>query len=64
MYKRLTKNCSQGLTARALRTVRSVTKIEMTKSRIAVAVVMLAISFALLLAIGGLRFLATRHERA
>jgi sulfate/thiosulfate transport system permease protein len=30
----------------------------------AVAVVMLAISFALLLAIGGLRFLATRHERA
>jgi hypothetical protein len=26
--------------------------------------VMLAISFALLLAIGGLRFLATRHERA
>jgi sulfate transport system permease protein len=30
----------------------------------AVAVVMLAISFALLLSIGGLRFLATRHERA
>jgi sulfate transport system permease protein len=30
----------------------------------AVAVVMLAISFAVLLAIGGLRFLATRHERA
>jgi sulfate transport system permease protein len=30
----------------------------------AVAVVMLLISFALLLAIGGLRFLATRHERA
>jgi sulfate transport system permease protein len=30
----------------------------------AVAVVMLAVSFALLLAIGGLRFLATRHERA
>jgi sulfate transport system permease protein len=30
----------------------------------AVAVVMLAISFAMLLAIGGLRFLATRHERA
>jgi sulfate transport system permease protein len=30
----------------------------------AVAVVMLAISFLLLLAIGGLRFLATRHERA
>ena len=30
----------------------------------AVAVVMLAISFALLLAIGGVRFLATRHERA
>jgi sulfate transport system permease protein len=30
----------------------------------AVAVVMLAISFALLLLIGGLRFLATRHERA
>jgi len=30
----------------------------------AVAVVMLAGSFALLLAIGGLRFLATRHERA
>jgi sulfate/thiosulfate transport system permease protein len=30
----------------------------------AVAVVMLAISFVLLLAIGGLRFLATRHERA
>ena len=30
----------------------------------AVAVVMLVISFALLLAIGGLRFLATRHERA
>jgi sulfate transport system permease protein len=29
----------------------------------AVAVVMLLISFALLLAIGGLRFLATRHER-
>jgi sulfate transport system permease protein len=30
----------------------------------AVAVVMLVISFALLLGIGGLRFLATRHERA
>ncbi len=30
----------------------------------AVAVVMLVISFALLLSIGGLRFLATRHERA
>jgi sulfate transport system permease protein len=30
----------------------------------AVAVVMLLISFAMLLAIGGLRFLATRHERA
>ena len=30
----------------------------------AVAVVMLGISFAVLLAIGGLRFLATRHERA
>ena len=30
----------------------------------AVAVVMLLVSFALLLAIGGLRFLATRHERA
>ena len=30
----------------------------------AVAVVMLLISFALLLSIGGLRFLATRHERA
>jgi sulfate/thiosulfate transport system permease protein len=30
----------------------------------AVAVVMLASSFALLLALGGLRFLATRHERA
>ncbi len=30
----------------------------------AVAVVMLLISFALLLAIGGLRYLATRHERA
>jgi sulfate transport system permease protein len=30
----------------------------------AVAVVMLVISFALLLVIGGLRFLATRHERA
>jgi sulfate transport system permease protein len=30
----------------------------------AVAVVMLAISFAILLLIGGLRFLATRHERA
>ena len=30
----------------------------------AVAVVMLAISFATLLVIGGLRFLATRHERA
>ena len=30
----------------------------------AVAVVMLLISFLLLLAIGGLRFLATRHERA
>ena len=30
----------------------------------AVAVVMLVISFALLLAIGGLRFVATRHERA
>jgi sulfate transport system permease protein len=30
----------------------------------AVAVVLLAISFAVLLAIGGLRFLATRHERA
>ncbi len=30
----------------------------------AVAVVMLVISFAMLLAIGGLRFLATRHERA
>jgi sulfate/thiosulfate transport system permease protein len=30
----------------------------------AVAVVMLAISFALLLSIGGVRFLATRHERA
>jgi len=30
----------------------------------AVAVVMLAISFAVLLAIGGLRFLTTRHERA
>jgi sulfate transport system permease protein len=30
----------------------------------AVAVVMLLISFALLLAIGGVRFLATRHERA
>jgi len=30
----------------------------------AVAVVLLVISFALLLAIGGLRFLATRHERA
>jgi sulfate transport system permease protein len=30
----------------------------------AVAVVMLAISFAVLLSIGGLRFLATRHERA
>ena len=30
----------------------------------AVAVVMLLISFALLLVIGGLRFLATRHERA
>ena len=30
----------------------------------AVAVVMLVISFAVLLAIGGLRFLTTRHERA
>jgi sulfate transport system permease protein len=30
----------------------------------AVAVLLLAISFALLLAIGGVRFLATRHERA
>jgi sulfate transport system permease protein len=30
----------------------------------AVAVVMLVISFAVLLSIGGLRFLATRHERA
>ena len=30
----------------------------------AVAVVLLVISFAVLLAIGGLRFLATRHERA
>ncbi len=30
----------------------------------AVAVVLLAVSFALLLAIGGLRFLVTRHERA
>ena len=30
----------------------------------AVAVVMLVISFALLLAIGALRYLATRHERA
>jgi sulfate transport system permease protein len=30
----------------------------------AVAVVLLVVSFALLLAIGGLRFLATRHERA
>ena len=30
----------------------------------AVAVVMLSISFALLLSIGGLRYLATRHERA
>ena len=30
----------------------------------AVAVVMLLISFAILLAIGGIRFLATRHERA
>jgi len=30
----------------------------------AVAVVMLLISFGLLLAIGGIRFLATRHERA
>ena len=30
----------------------------------AVAVVMLLISFALLLAIGGMRYLATRHERA
>ena len=30
----------------------------------AVAVVMLVITFALLLSIGGLRFLATRHERA
>ena len=30
----------------------------------AVAVVLLAISFALLLAVGGLRRLATRHERA
>src|SRR5207248_10326605 len=30
----------------------------------AVAVVMLAISFVVLLAIGALRFLATRHERA
>ena len=30
----------------------------------AVAVVMLVISFALLLAIGGVRYLATRHERA
>jgi sulfate/thiosulfate transport system permease protein len=30
----------------------------------AVAVVMLLVSFAMLLAIGGLRFLATRHERA
>ena len=30
----------------------------------AVAVVMLAISFAVLLVIGGLRYLATRHERA
>ena len=30
----------------------------------AVAVVMLLVSFALLLAIGGLRFLVTRHERA
>jgi sulfate transport system permease protein len=30
----------------------------------AVAVLMLLISFALLLAIGGLRFIATRHERA
>jgi len=29
----------------------------------AVAVVMLAISFALLLALGGLRYLATKHER-
>ena len=30
----------------------------------AVAVVMLLISFGILLAIGGVRFLATRHERA
>ena len=29
----------------------------------AVAVVLLVVSFALLLAIGGLRFLVTRHER-
>ncbi len=34
------------------------------KPAAAVAVVLLAISFALLLAIGGIRRLATRHERA